>query len=215
MLKNLVIPREVLEKIPFITAKTNRLVAFADDTTTLSVATDTQPDQKVLNFISEKTSRKIKLHTTTTIDLETALRQYRQPLIPTTAETDNPLAGKMLAAAISHAQEINATNIHLEPNELDVRLRFRVDGRLLPGFTWPKEIFPNILKILKQLAQLNHQETNQPQDGSLIFPLSNDRIQLNITILPTMFGEKIVLQRLTNYDQHPLKNKTVSTITDN
>ncbi len=104
------------------------------------------------------------------------------------------LVTNMLAQAIANG----ASDIHLEPFDDEFKMRYRIDGVLYEMKTQPKEIAMAIVSRVKILAKLDIAERRLPQDGRISYQLSADRdpIDLRVAVLPTMYGESVVLRVL-------------------
>ncbi len=113
------------------------------------------------------------------------------------AASDNSvvrLVTNMLAQAIANG----ASDIHLEPFEDEFKMRYRIDGVLYEMKNQPKEIAMSIVSRVKILAKLDIAERRLPQDGRISYSLSSDKepIDLRVAVLPTMYGESVVLRVL-------------------
>jgi type IV pilus assembly protein PilB len=104
------------------------------------------------------------------------------------------LVNNMLVQAIANG----ASDIHLEPFEDEFKMRYRIDGVLYEMKNPPKEIAMAIVSRVKILAKLDIAERRLPQDGRISYQLSADRdpIDLRVAVLPTMYGESVVLRVL-------------------
>ena len=104
------------------------------------------------------------------------------------------LVTNMLAQAIANG----ASDIHLEPFEDEFKMRYRIDGVLYEMKTQPKEIAMAIVSRIKILSKLDIAERRLPQDGRISYQLSADKepIDLRVAVLPTMYGESVVLRVL-------------------
>jgi len=89
-----------------------------------------------------------------------------------------------------------ATDIHFEPEEKLLRMRYRIDGILQPGPTLPKELQASLLSRLKIMSDLNISEKRLPQDGRLRIVTEGRQIDVRVSVLPTVFGENVVLRIL-------------------
>ncbi len=89
-----------------------------------------------------------------------------------------------------------ASDIHIEPSENGVRVRFRIDGRLQERFSLQRAIHPMLVSRLKILANVNITERRLPQDGRISLKLSDHPIDFRFSATPTIYGEKIVLRVL-------------------
>ncbi|MEK6738483.1 MAG: GspE/PulE family protein, partial [Planctomycetota bacterium] len=103
---------------------------------------------------------------------------------------------QLVNQAIIRAVKEGATDIHLEPKEKELRSRFRIDGILHEGPTFPKNLQAAITTRIKIMANLNISESRLPQDGKIIFPVDKKHIDLRVSTLPNIFGENIALRIL-------------------
>ncbi|MBA3742100.1 GspE/PulE family protein [Sporichthya sp.] len=99
---------------------------------------------------------------------------------------------------ISQAITDRASDIHLEPTEYDLRVRYRIDGVLHESHRSPKSIQSGVISRLKIMADINIAERRVPQDGRLSVNHQGRKVDLRIATLPTVWGEKIVARILDN-----------------
>jgi len=103
---------------------------------------------------------------------------------------------KMVNIIISSAIRSRASDIHIEPSYKDTKVRFRIDGVLHIQQTIPKKFHNAIVSRIKIMSNLDISERRIPQDGRIKIKLSEKEIDLRVSILPTIFGEKIVMRIL-------------------
>jgi type IV pilus assembly protein PilB len=103
---------------------------------------------------------------------------------------------KLIDLMINRAVALNATDLHIEPEERVVRMRYRVDGVLIPGDSLPKELHPAIVSRIKVIAGLDIAEQRLPQDGRITHPVDGRTIDLRVSTFPTTYGEKVALRLL-------------------
>jgi len=103
---------------------------------------------------------------------------------------------KIVAVILRHAQEGRASDIHIEPTENEVRVRYRVDGILHTSLLLPKNIHGAIISRIKILSNLKIDETRIPQDGRFQTVLEKRKIDFRVSTLPTTQGEKAALRLL-------------------
>jgi len=118
-------------------------------------------------------------------------------LAPVAASTDAPLVryvNLLLAQAISD----NASDVHVEPSENSIRIRFRIDGVLKEMAPAPKEIQAAIISRIKIMSDMNIAERRIPQDGRLSVQHAGHKVDLRVSSIPTVWGEKIVMRILDN-----------------
>jgi type IV pilus assembly protein PilB len=117
---------------------------------------------------------------------------------------------------IEQSQKYMASDIHIEPREEDIRVRFRIDGRLQDFQSLPLSIANALISRLKIMASMDIAESRRPQDGRILFLSKDSRLDLRISTYPTLYGEKSVLRLLNisesihslidlGFEQEPLK----------
>lgn len=112
-------------------------------------------------------------------------------------EINNSPAVKLLNSIIEQAISINASDIHIEPFEQYIKVRFRVDGQLVEAMRAEIEIMPSIVTSMKIISGLSIGKKRLPQDGRFLVTVNDSEYDLRVSILPTVYGEKIVI-RITN-----------------
>ncbi len=110
---------------------------------------------------------------------------------------DAPIV-KFVNLLITQAIQDRASDIHIEPAERDLRVRFRIDGVLHEVMRSPKSITSGVTSRLKIMADINIAERRIPQDGRLSVNANGKKIDLRVATLPTVWGEKIVMRILDN-----------------
>ena len=115
----------------------------------------------------------------------------------------------MISFLIEDAFKMRASDIHLEPQEQNSRIRYRIDGKLLERYVIPATDYTALVNRVKILSNLDISEKRLPQDGRTLFIPSeeveyahNQRFDIRTSILPTIHGEKIVLRLLTMNERH-------------
>jgi type IV pilus assembly protein PilB len=109
---------------------------------------------------------------------------------------DAPIV-KLVNAIMTQAVGDRASDVHIEPREKDVRIRFRVDGVLMePMPPAPKNIQNGLISRMKVMADLNIAEKRVPQDGRIGMKVGGRALDLRMATLPTVYGEKVVLRIL-------------------
>lgn len=110
---------------------------------------------------------------------------------------DAPIV-KYVNLLITQAIQDRASDIHLEPTERDLRVRFRIDGVLHEVMRSPKAIQSGVISRLKIMSDINIAERRIPQDGRLSITTNGKKVDLRVATLPTVWGEKVVMRILDN-----------------
>ena len=114
----------------------------------------------------------------------------------TQAQIDDAPVVKLINGLLTDAVRRGASDIHIEPFEFELRVRYRIDGALLEVMKPPLKMKAALTSRIKILSQLNIAERRVPQDGRLKLKMGNRVIDFRVSVLPVLFGEKIVLRIL-------------------
>ncbi|AJA47554.1 type II secretion system protein E [Clostridium pasteurianum DSM 525 = ATCC 6013] len=104
---------------------------------------------------------------------------------------------RLIDSIIKNASKAGASDIHIEPFEKYVRIRYRIDGELKEVLKSPKETLGALIARIKILANLNIAERRVPQDGRIVTEFEGSKIDLRVSTIPTIFGEKAVIRILS------------------
>lgn len=111
-------------------------------------------------------------------------------------EVKNAPAVKLVDSIIQSAVRSKASDIHIEPFEHRVAVRYRIDGELQKQFDSPKEPLAGLITRIKIMGNMDIAERRIPQDGRIFMKIDNENIDLRVSILPTVNGEKVVIRIL-------------------
>jgi type IV pilus assembly protein PilB len=112
-------------------------------------------------------------------------------------EDDAPIV-RFVNLLISQGIQDKASDIHIEPGEFELRVRYRIDGVLHEMQTAPKAIQNGVISRLKIMSDIDISERRKPQDGRMSVSHAGRKIDLRVATLPTVFGEKVVMRILDN-----------------
>lgn len=112
-------------------------------------------------------------------------------------EEDAPVT-KIVATILRYAVDGKASDIHIEPSRTKVGVRFRVDGELVKSLELPKNVHMAVVARVKILSSMRLDEKRRPQDGRFSANFDDRKIDFRVSILPTSFGEKVVMRILDN-----------------
>lgn len=224
-LKKQKIDFEVLSMIPEPIARNNNIVAFKKTDDSLEVAMLDTDDLVAIDFVKKKVGLKILPRLTDNASIKNALLQYQKTLQDEFGEIikretislkkisekesgedlskddlkklaeDLPVVN-VVDALIKHAIIQNASDIHIEPMEKELLVRYRIDGILHDAMTLPKGAAASLTARIKVLANLKLDEKRLPQDGRFKVEVYREKVSFRVSILPTFFGEKTVMRLL-------------------
>src|SRR3989344_5337811 len=217
------VPIEVLALIPEPIARTHNIIAYKKGNDSLEVAMLDVEDLASVDSVRKKTGLKILPRLTDSESIKHSLLQYQKSLKDEFGDIISTEAGKIRLVAdgtkdlsgddlkkmaedlpivrivdtlLRHAISQSASDIHIEPMENEVLVRYRIDGMLHDAMTLPKNAAAGIVARIKVLSNLKLDEKRLPQDGRFKMETEADRVSFRVSILPTFYGEKTVMRLL-------------------
>ncbi len=211
------VPAEILQIIPEPIAKKYNIVAFEKSGNDLKVAMLNPDDLQTIDFIKKKTGLKIVPCLTSEESIREILKHYEkslkaefgdiidrssQEVAEGEAEEDLEKVAqglpiiRIVDTLLKHAILQSASDIHIEPGEHEVRVRYRIDGILHDAMTLPRQVLQGIIARIKVLSNLKLDEHRLPQDGRFKIEKDDWKISFRISVLPVFDGEKIVMRLL-------------------
>lgn len=210
------IKHEDLKLLPERIARQYNAVVFkVDSGGTKQVAMEDPDDIQAINFLQKQLGNKIKVHITTTSQLQAALDQYRgnisseltkviadedgveeeEPVDESDLAEDSPVA-QTVNIIIEYGVKSGASDIHIEPREDYVVVRYRIDGLLREANKLPRKLLGALVSRIKILSNLKIDEHRAPQDGRFKVEISGKVYALRVSTLPILDGEKVVMRIL-------------------
>jgi type IV pilus assembly protein PilB len=210
------IKKETLKELPERIAKQYHAVVFdVDPKGVKSIAMGDPDDIQALNFLQKQLGNNLKVFITTDSSLQAALDQYRgniagelTKVISTEEDTiededvdeddvaeDSPIA-QTVNLIIEYGVKANASDIHIEPREGFVIVRYRIDGILREANKLPRKVLGALVSRIKILSNLKIDEHRAPQDGRFKVQVGGGVYALRVSTLPIVDGEKVVMRIL-------------------
>ncbi len=112
-----------------------------------------------------------------------------------TSANDAPII-KLVNYVLFQAVKMDASDIHIEPEEKEIRVRYRIDGIMHQFMTMPKRIQSAVISRIKIMSNMNIAEKRKPQDGRIEIRVADKRFDIRVNLLPVIFGEKVVMRLL-------------------
>lgn len=225
LLKDKKIDFEVLSLIPEPVARNHNIVAYKKHADALEVAMLDTADLPAIDFIKKKVGLKILPRLTDTESMKAVLRQYQKTLkdefgdiivkesdaLRIIAEENGDAVAteedlkkmaedlpvvRIVDTLLRHAIIQNASDIHIEPMEKEILVRYRIDGILHDAMTLPKHAGSTIVARLKVLSNLKLDEKRLPQDGRFKMEMESQKVAFRVSMLPVYYGEKVVMRLL-------------------
>ncbi len=217
------IPFDVLSLIPEPVARNHNIVSYKRNETSLEVAMLNTADLASVDFIKKKTGLKILPRLTDNDSIREVLLQYQKTLKDEFGEIiagdaaslklidgeneevneddlkkmaeDLPVI-RIVDTLLRHAIIQGASDIHIEPMENELLVRYRIDGILHDAMTLPKISSGSIVARIKVLSNLKLDEKRLPQDGRFKMEMDGQKVSFRVSVLPIFFGEKVVMRLL-------------------
>ncbi len=218
------IPQEVLNRIPERIARQYNAVLFQiDEDGTMHLAMDDPDDVQAVNFIQKQIGENLKLYIATRNNILTCLENYRGDVnqelnqvidvqreegadvnqgAATEADLseDSPIA-QTVNLLLEYAIRSSASDVHIEPREEYVQVRYRIDGVLKEVNRLPRNVMDALVSRIKILSNLKIDERRVPQDGRFKIKVAGKQYALRVSSLPVVDGEKIVMRILDESNQ--------------
>lgn len=192
------IDERLIELISKDIARKNILLPIQQQENILTVAMNDPLDYYAIDDLELATGFEVKPVIATKEDILQAINKYydmEEDFTDETVDEEAP-AVRILDQILQTGVTLKASDVHLDPGEGKISVRYRVDGMLRSDRTIPKRIQNALSARVKILANLNITETRMPQDGRIRLIVDAKPIDLRVSTLPTVFGEKIVIRIL-------------------
>ena len=225
------VPQQTLELIPLETARTYMAVPFGVGNGSLNVAMVDPSNLQAIDFISRKTGYPITAYMASQAGIDRVLGMYKERFSKevsdvlqhiASAEKDEVAADKKvvqdkkkvtdivqdapitraLNTILEYAINSRASDIHVEPRQKELKIRFRIDGILQEVMTLPKSTEAALISRIKILSSLKIDEHRIPQDGQAVFMIAGREVDLRIAIAPITYGEQVVIRILDKNAQN-------------
>lgn len=211
------IPADVLNLVPEAAARRYRIIPFEKSRDELWVAMEDPLDIQIIQFVEKRSGMRIKpflalkedilkaiseqYAQNLTTDVTSALNEVQSitPAEQTTEATEifrEAPVSNIVNQLLEYAVKIRASDIHIEPQEDRTRVRYRIDGILQEKILLPKGVHDALISRIKILSVLKIDEKRLPQDGRFSFTFGQQMVDLRISTVPTVFGEKVVMRLL-------------------
>jgi type IV pilus assembly protein PilB len=180
--------------VPQAIANRYRLVPIKNGEV-FEIAMDRPPAMQVRRNLERIVKKPVKIKIAATSKIQDALSNLYNKSSVVAAEDKSTV--ETVSGMIEEAIRTKASDIHLEPFEDRVRLRYRVDGMLKEIARYEVGMLPALTSRIKVMAGLNIAERRSPQDGALVYEHLNEEFDLRVSTLPTTHGEKVVMRILS------------------
>lgn len=213
-LANIEIPKEILTIVPEVIAKEQNVIAFKKDNRGLHVGMVDPTNATIVDFLQKKLGMPVVVYLTTERDMvkvqslylkditkafEDIIKESMQEASKKKENELDPPIIKIVETILSYAAQNNASDIHIEPEEHKVLVRFRIDGVLHDIVELSLQIYAQIVTRVKVMAKLRTDEHQVPQDGKINFSQNNQAFDIRVSIVPLHRGEKIVMRLLSSH----------------
>lgn len=210
---HITVSKDALNIIPHIVAKKQKAICFEQDKNGVKIATSNPEDREFIDLVAKKTGTDVKVYYATERSIKEALSLYKESLDKAfkgllESGEEETLKGKALEqipvakivdTLIKYAYDSKASDIHIEPNDEDVTLiRFRIDGALHDALRVPSNLHDQIVTRIKVVSRLRTDEHLSAQDGKMQLKLEDEDLDIRVSIVPVVEGEKVVMRLLSS-----------------
>ena len=205
-LKQEKIQEDALSLIPEVVAKNQNVIAFNNDADNVYVATSKPDNYSFFKLLEKKTGKNVIIYYTSSVSINEALKNYRSDLDKKIksiilelkkSEGNESKIVELVDVLLSYAQDNRASDIHIEPLDETVLVRFRIDGVLHEVAEYPKVLHQKLVFRLKIMSRLKTDEQSAAQDGRFTFKNESYDFDVRVSILPITDGENIVMRLLS------------------
>ncbi|PIQ73142.1 hypothetical protein COV58_04135 [Candidatus Roizmanbacteria bacterium CG11_big_fil_rev_8_21_14_0_20_36_8] len=211
-LSKISIPEEIFHIVPEKIARKQKVIAFARDETGIKLAMSDPSNKDIIEMIAHKTQSTVSPHLATERDIMNAFYIFKKNLqksfdrlLEASKERDHlhdvPIA-KIVDLILETAYYDKVSDIHIEPEEENALVRFRIDGILHDVVVYPTELHDRIMTRIKVLSRLRTDEHMSPQDGKLRHEIEDSFLDLRVSIIPIVEGEKVVMRLLSSHNKN-------------
>ncbi|MBI4062360.1 type II/IV secretion system protein [Candidatus Gottesmanbacteria bacterium] len=210
ILSQITIPDDVIHIIPSHVARKQKAIAFERSADGIKVALSDPGNRMILEFVAKKTGQRVTAYYATDRDIDDTIQLYKQMLQKTidellkedvgkvSAVLEDPPVAKIVDELISAAYQDKASDIHIEPQEKQSTIRFRIDSVLHDVLEIPKALHDRIVTRIKVLSSLRTDEHLSAQDGKMRVAMDEETLDIRVSIIPIADGEKSVLRLLSS-----------------
>lgn len=219
-LKEITIGESIYDVVPETLVRDYNIVPIEETDGRLVVATSNPMDYRMLSVVSNNTKKKVRMVVATPSQIkeqqEVMFSSGQQSKMYDEAQEyikqqmgagednvkeeenidDQPII-KLVNKMFEDAVNMKVSDIHIEPMETEMRIRFRVDGKLREYTRISRQLAPSIISRIKFISGMNIAEKRIPQDGRLHYTVNRQKIDMRVSDLPGVFGEKIVIRITT------------------
>ena len=201
---------EMLQLIPFEVAKAQKTVGFDRNKDTLKVAASDPDNYEFFRLLEKASGLAVEPYYATPFALEDAYRFYKKDFVKQLDEVVKDLKSgtkiednvvRFVDYLLEYANDNRASDIHLEPMDTQIAVRYRIDGSLHEVFFYPKELHDKVAFRLKIMAKLRTDEHQAAQDGRFSYHNGNANFDVRLSILPITDGENIVMRLLAEHSR--------------
>lgn len=196
-------PQEQVLKIPQEIAEKYRVVLFKEEKDTITITTDNPKQTGLMETVRTVFGRKkVVLAYSLPKDIDEVFVHYRKALktrFDEIIKTEEKIAPEIVDEIIKDALAFHASDMHFEPQEEEIVIRFRIDGVLHEAGRISKKYYGNILNRIKIQSNLRIDEHAATQDGAIRLSKDGKKVDMRVSIVPAINGEKVVIRLLAEY----------------
>lgn len=178
-------------------------IEFLEKKTSLKISVAIALEKQITSFVKEKYIREKNITSEVTKALDERKDEEKvMKLAEEKVAVEAPVS-KIVTTILEYAVKSRASDVHIEPQEDSVRIRYRIDGILQEKYLLPRNVHDAVVSRIKILSGLKIDEKRIPQDGRFFFTTDGNDVDLRVSTLPTTYGEKVVMRLLKKSQKVP------------
>ncbi len=208
------IDQDLMKKVPELVARAKGVVPFAADSNGIKVAMLDPGDHDTIHVLEKLLEQQIQPFFIMEQDFEEAMGNYQLSLKDEfvriladlqksglSKEKSDDIVVSMVDTLLKYGHQNKASDIHIEPYNEKLMVRFRIDGIMHDVLQIPKEFAEVVLTRIKILSKMRTDEHRAAQDGKLRFKFENETVDVRVSVVPTILGENVVMRILSAHSR--------------
>jgi type IV pilus assembly protein PilB len=190
-------PKDKILYVTMVNPLDLETIEFIEKKSGMRVESGMSAQKQIEEFIAEKYTREKGIAT----EVGKAMDEQKKEEKKVTVEEEElvsaeaPVA-KIVSTVLEYAVRARASDVHIEPQEENVRIRYRIDGILQEKYLLPRNVHDAVVSRIKILSGMKIDEKRVPQDGRFYFTFEQSEVDLRVSTLPSTYGEKVVMRLL-------------------
>ena len=192
-------PKEKVLYVTMVNPLDLETIEFIEKKSGMRVESGMSEQKQIEEFIAEKYTREKGIATEVGKAMDEQKKEEKKVTVSDEEQVsaEAPVA-KIVSTILEYAVRARASDVHIEPQEENVRVRYRIDGILQEKYLLPRNVHEAVVSRIKILSGMKIDEKRVPQDGRFYYSHDQSEVDLRVSTLPSTYGEKVVMRLLQN-----------------